>query len=48
MRVVFGIDECMDSVHTQARAMDRTVCNLFLFPKKPYCYCYIMKSLMLY
>lgn len=32
-------------VCTKTRAMDRTVCNLFLFPKKPYCYCNIMKNI---
>lgn len=50
----FGIRERYGSragfrwVCTKAGAMDRTVCNLFLFPKKPYCYCNITKTLMLY
>ncbi len=47
----FGTDERTNSVKgfrwvcTKTRAMDRTVCNLFLFPKKPYCYCNIMKNI---
>lgn len=35
-------------VCTKTPVMDRTVFNLFLFPKKPYCYCNIMETLMLY
>lgn len=44
-RRVYGFCGGFRRVCTKTRAMDRTVCNLFLFPKKPYCYCNIMKNI---
>lgn len=38
---------CWSLCATWSRAMNTTVCNLFLFPKKPYCCCNIMKSLLM-
>lgn len=37
---------CWSLCVTWSGAMNTTVCNLFLFPKKPYCCCNIMKSLL--
>lgn len=37
---------CWSLCATWSGAMNTTVCNLFLFPKKPYCCCDIMKSLL--
>lgn len=55
MRSVFGtgpsecvsVCVCWSLCATWSRAMNTTVCYLFLFPKKPYCYCNIMKSLLM-
>lgn len=51
LRSVFGtrpsVCVCWSLCATWSRAMNTTVCNLFLFPKKPYCCCNIMKSLLM-
>lgn len=48
-----GRDRCADSAkvsdgRAQKNKSDGQNCVLSLFPKKPYCYCNIMKTLMLY